>query len=148
MAATYVRKYFDKKSKDEVTQLAKNIQSEFIEMLKRDSWMDDSTREKAIEKANLMAFNIAYPDELADDTKLDEFYHGLQLQKDSLLFSVLNVQKFAKDTQIREFLVPVTNDWREFGANAVDVNALYDEPTNAFSKFCNTPSNQTRRFIL
>lgn len=139
MAATYVRKYVDKKSKDEVTQFAKNIQNEFIEMLKRASWIDDSTREKAIVKANKMAINIAYPDELTDDTKLNEFYHGLELQPNSLLLSVLNVQKFARDTQIRDFRKPILkNDWREFGADAVDANALYSEPKNSLSMFFNT----------
>lgn len=149
MAATYVRKYVDKKSKDEVTQFAKNIQNEFIEMLKRASWMVGKTREKAIEKANMMLINIAYPDELNDDTKLDEFYHGLELQPNSLLLSVLNVQKFAKDTQIRDFRVPILkNDWREFGADAVDANALYSEPKNALSKFFITRCNRITRSML
>lgn len=137
-AAIYVNKYFNKKSKDEVTQMATNIKAESIELLKRASWMDDITRAKAIEKANAMDFNVAYPDELTDDTKLEEYYSVLELQPDSQLHSALNVRKFIREKDTSDFRKPVVkNDWREIGAAATEVNAFYYPSKNMFSKVYN-----------
>lgn len=117
--------------------MAKNIKSESIELLKRASWMDEVTRAKAIEKANAMDFNVAYPDELTDDAKLEEYYRKLELQPDSLLHSALNVQKFQRDKVISDFRKSVVkNDWREIGATAAEVNAFYYPSKNMLSKIC------------
>lgn len=93
-ASIYVRKYFDKTSKAKVTALANSIRIEFLKMLGTVSWMDENTRKEAIRKANAMAFHVGYPDELLNDVKLDEYYHGLELQSDSIFHSILNVRKF------------------------------------------------------
>lgn len=135
-AATYIRKYFNKESKDEAFQLAKNIQKEFIEMLENAPWMDEQSREKAIEKANTMALNIGYPDEMDNDQKLEEYYRDLELQQNSLLHSVLSIRKFSRNKKIHEFRNSILkNDWRDIAVLAANVDAYYHPAMNSISKF-------------
>lgn len=57
--------------------MVSDIRAEFEEILKKVDWMDDATRANAIDKARSMSTHIAYPDELLDDRKLEEFYEGV-----------------------------------------------------------------------
>lgn len=41
--------------------------------------MDEMTRKEALEKADAMASHIAYPNEMLNDAKLIEFYHGVSV---------------------------------------------------------------------
>lgn len=134
-AATYIRKYFNKESKDAAILLASSIHKELIRMLKNTPWMDEKTRSAAIEKANAIGFNIAYPDELTDDNKLEEYYRELQLQPDSLLHSVLRVRNFLKNKKIQDFRAPIVkNDWRVIAKNVAEVDAFYYPSWNSVCK--------------
>lgn len=113
VGAIYVRKYFDEHSKSEAINITKSIHEEFINNLKRVSWMDEKSRAAAIAKANAMHFNIAYPNELADDRKLEEYYRGLELRPDSLIHSVMNIRKFTNDHTIGQLRQPINKtDWK------------------------------------
>lgn len=138
-ATVYVNKYLDQNLKDQVTAFSKRIASEFIEMLKRATWIDEDTRKNATKKASAMGFNIAYPDELTDDAKLQEYYGGLELQPQSLLRSVLSIRKFAINKAINNFLAPILkNDWRRTGALQLEADTFFSAPLNAIGKLCNT----------
>lgn len=43
-------------------------------MLKKVNWMDEETRQKAIEKAEAINMHIGYPKELLDDDNIKEYY--------------------------------------------------------------------------
>lgn len=58
-------------------EMVNDIRAEFEEILKQVDWMDDKTRVNAIDKARSMSTHIAYPDELLDDRKLEEFYEDV-----------------------------------------------------------------------
>lgn len=135
-AAIYIRKYFNKKTKDEATSLAKNIQREFIEMLKKVPWMDEDTRAKAVEKANKIILNVAYPDEMVDDHNLEEHYRELELQPHSLLQSVLRIRQLQDNKRIHRLREPtLRNDWHDVALRAADVDAFYHPVMNSISKF-------------
>lgn len=57
--------------------MVSDIRTEFEDILKTVEWMDEKTRANAIDKAKSMSTHIAYPDELLDDKKLEEFYDGV-----------------------------------------------------------------------
>lgn len=58
-----------------------DIRAEFEDILKKVDWMDDQTRKNALAKAKSMTAFIAYPDELLDNRKLEEFYDGVSIIK-------------------------------------------------------------------
>lgn len=77
--ALYVRKYFNEDARQKAVEMVTDIQTEFIDILKKVEWMDEVTRKNALDKAASMTSHIAYPDELLDDRKLEEFYSTVGL---------------------------------------------------------------------
>lgn len=77
--ALYVRKYFNEDARQNAKQMVADIRSEFKEIVKEVDWMDEKTRKSALEKADAMTTHIAYPDELLDDKKLEEFYSNVSI---------------------------------------------------------------------
>lgn len=75
--ALYVREHFSKSAKEKILEIVADIREEFFNTLKRANWMDDVTKSKALEKAKLMTYYVAYADELFDDVKLEDYYSGV-----------------------------------------------------------------------
>lgn len=73
-SALYVRKYFSSESKQHASDLVRQIKHEFKNLLKSVDWMDEQTRQSAIEKADGVSDHIGYPDELLDDAELEKTF--------------------------------------------------------------------------
>ena len=54
------------------------IRDEFVEMLNQLDWMDDKTRENALRKAHAIYSVVGYPDELKNDTLIDDYYNEVK----------------------------------------------------------------------
>ncbi|GJQ69914.1 Nep2 [Trypoxylus dichotomus] len=129
--ALYVRKYFHEDARQNAKEMVADIRAEFKEILKKVDWMDDKTRQSALEKADAMATHIAYPDELLDNSKLEEFYHDLDLNSDQYLKSAINLTLFATRYSFRRLRQPVNKtDWITHGRPAI-VNAFYSSIENS-----------------
>lgn len=135
VGALYVRRYFNEESKKAAVELVREIREEYVKILREVSWMDEVTRAAAIEKAESMTSHIAYPDELTDNNKLEEYYNGLELQPDSLLQNVLRVRIF-KDNHVMRRLRKAVNktDWETHTMPAT-VNAAYSPLENSIRMF-------------
>lgn len=96
--------------------------------------MDEKTRKSALEKAMSMSTHIAYPDELLDDKKLEEFYENLELNPGDYLQSILNLTQFATNYSFSKLRKPFNKtDWLSHGRPAV-VNAFYSSIENSIRK--------------
>lgn len=60
--------------------MVNDIRDEFKTILENLDWMDNVTKKAALEKAASMATHIAYPDELLDNKKLEEFYQNVSIK--------------------------------------------------------------------
>lgn len=56
-----------------------DCRQQFRKTLTKVDWMDDKTRQQALEKADAMASHIAYPSEMLDNDKLTDFYAGVSM---------------------------------------------------------------------
>jgi membrane metallo-endopeptidase-like protein 1 len=93
--------------------------------------MDEETRDAALDKAETMSSFTAYPDELLDDRKLDNFYASLDITSGSYLESILNLTLFATEHSLSQLRLPVNkSDWITYGDSAV-VNAYYSPNDNS-----------------
>lgn len=129
-----MRKYFNEDSKIAASSLVRNIHDEFLRTLKTVPWMDESSRAVAIEKANKIDYHIAYPSELVDTNKLEEYYNGLELETNSLLHNVLRISNFKADHQISKLRKPVNKtDWETHSMPSV-VNGFYSLLENSVRK--------------
>lgn len=134
VGALYVRKYFNEESKNAAVELVNTIREEYIKILQSVSWMDEGTRAAAIEKAQSMTSHIAYPDELTDNNKLEEYYDGLELAPNTLLKNVLRIRTFKDNLIIQKLRKPVNKtDW-ETHTMPTTVNAAYSPLENSIRK--------------
>lgn len=110
--------------------ITKGIHNQFIETLNRATWMDIDSREASIEKAKAMIFDFGYPDELTNDTLINEYYTDLDFQEtDSLLHIVLRIQRFSKNHEILKLQWPAKKyDWTDF--EMTDVRNQYFQNGN------------------
>ncbi|KAK0427555.1 hypothetical protein QR680_010289 [Steinernema hermaphroditum] len=76
VSAMYVKKYVPYGIIEEVTDMAKNIKEALIDTIK-EGWLKGNTRDKAIEKLELMQWNIGYPKWILNNAALDEYYKDL-----------------------------------------------------------------------
>ncbi|XP_076662918.1 M13 family metallopeptidase neprilysin 2 isoform X4 [Andrena cerasifolii] len=131
VGALYVRKYFKEDAKKNAVQMVADIREEFTKILEKVEWMDEETRKSALDKAASMSSHIAYPDELLDDTKLEEFYEKLELTSDNYLKGILNLTLFGVEYSFGKLRKPVNkSDWITHGRPAI-VNAFYSSIENS-----------------
>lgn len=129
--ALYVRKYFNEDSRQNALEMVTDIRAEFRKIVENVDWMDDETKKNALEKADSMTTHIAYPDELLDDKKIEEFYGDLELDEGYYLKSILNLTLFGTQFSFKRLRQPVNKtDWISHGRPAI-VNAFYSSIENS-----------------
>lgn len=134
VGASYVQKYFNEQTKQVAAVLTKTIHEEFIETLQNVPWLDEKSRAAAIVKVHNMHFNVAFPQELVDNEKLENYYRGLELQPDSLLQNIIQIHKFFHRRSINKLRLPVNKtDW-ETHSITTSVNAFYSFAENSIRK--------------
>lgn len=96
--------------------------------------MDEKTKSAAIAKANALVAHIAYPKELTNNTKLEEYYNTLEMKEDEYLMNALNLNKFKTESTLRELYDPVNKtDWLAHATPAM-TNAFYSALENSIRK--------------
>lgn len=114
--------------------MVENIREELINVLHEVTWMDENTRSEAIKKANALTAHIGYPNELADDNKLEEYYKKLEFESDNLLLNTLRLSKFVFDEKYSKLREPVNKtEWTQHSLVAV-VNAFYSPLENSIRR--------------
>lgn len=114
LGALYVRKYFNEDSRRAAIDLVEEVRGTFIDFLNMLPWMDGQTREAATKKAKAITTHIGYPNELADNNKLEEYYRDLEIDSDNLLLNTLRLTAFYFDRSLNKLREPVNKtDWEE-----------------------------------
>lgn len=111
--------------------MVNNIRKEFESLLGKLPWMDAATKTAAIDKAKALSEHIGYPNELADNAKLEEYYASLEIVRDDWLLNALRLRKFKTDLKFSRLREPVNKtEWLEHSKVAV-VNAFYSPLENS-----------------
>merc|ERR1712038_1936607 len=133
VGAMYAKEYFQAAAKEVTDEMVTNIRKEFKDMLNKLEWMDEKTKQRAFEKADLMTPNIAYAKEILDDRLLEDFYDGLVLSKASYLKNYLHLKIWISKYYAKEFRKPVDKkSWKTHGGAAI-VNAFYNPAENSIN---------------
>ncbi|KAJ8668212.1 hypothetical protein QAD02_009875 [Eretmocerus hayati] len=131
VGSLYVRRHFDKKAKESAEKMVQDIHREFVKVLNEVDWMDPKTREAAIFKAESITSHVAYPDELLNDTLINDYYADLDLTRGSFLWNSLKVGFFLRSKIYHKLKEPVEKyHWSTYSETA-DVNAFYSPNENA-----------------
>lgn len=117
----YVAKYFPPEAKQRMVTLVDNLRTAFAERIKDASWMEQQTKDKALEKLSSIIVKIGYPDKWRD-------YSGLEIKGDSYYADVLRSNRFELDYILSKVDKPTDN--QEWGMTPQTVNAYYNPTTN------------------
>nr|XP_022310931.1 endothelin-converting enzyme 2-like [Crassostrea virginica] len=127
-SSLYIQDYFDKESKSKVLAIVNEIEEAFIRGIPPVAWMDDKTREIAIEKVRKIVQMIGYPDWILDTVQLDKYYQNVTLLPKEFLLSHLNIRREAVPKNHRKLgTVPDRLEWHMM---PVDTNAYYSQSNN------------------
>lgn len=101
----FVEEHFPPKAKERMVNLVGNLKDAFARRIRNLEWMGDTTKQKALEKLEVMNVKIGYPDEWRD-------FSELTIEKDSYLNNVMASRRFNKDYQLQKIGKPVDpNEW-------------------------------------
>lgn len=120
LGRAYVQAAFAGESKEKALEMIMAIEQAFVDSLADLAWMDDTTRERAIEKAHAVTNKIGYPDEWRDFSSL-EFDGNYAANR-------AKVQAFNTAYYLDMIEQPV--DPNQWFMNPHDVNAYYNPSGN------------------
>lgn len=117
----YCEKYFPQENKNRMVTLVENLRTAFAKRINDATWMDNATKEKALEKLNAVIVKIGYPDKWRD-------YSGLEIKNDSYFANIIRSNIFDMQYMLNKINKPT--DRTEWGMTPQTVNAYYNPTTN------------------
>lgn len=97
--------------------------------------MDEVTKKAAQNKLEFMGAEVAYPDEILDDKKLEEHYRTLALSPESYSQNMIDFFRFNTENSIKELIKSTeNNDWKNRVPATKDFTSYYSNSKNAISK--------------
>ncbi|XP_074114603.1 neprilysin-2-like [Cotesia typhae] len=93
----YVKEYFHDDVRENVVEMVKNIKNILINVLGSVDWLDEGTKEHAVQKVKEMKSLIGYPEKILNTENLEEYYENLDLDlDDDFIGNVLSLRLFGK----------------------------------------------------
>jgi len=127
----YVTKHFNEAAKHAMMEMVRDIRGEFNNILSEIDWMDDETRVRAKEKLRTMKEYIGYPEEILEESNLEELYEKLSVGGESHFYNGINMSVWGTNYAWGKLREKVDKtDWKRHGAPAV-VNAFYSSIENS-----------------
>jgi len=117
----FVEKHFPPEAKERMVVLVGNLKKAFARRINNLEWMGEKTKEKALEKLEVMNVKIGYPDKWKD-------FSDLNIQTHSYLENVMESRRFNKAYQLNKIGKPVDPD--EWFFPPQTVNAYYAPSMN------------------
>lgn len=131
--ALYARTYFSELPKDAI-RIAINIRRQLKRMIKRSDLLDSSAKIHALEKLESMHFQLGYPDDYLNDTKIEKYFSGLKLNENgTLIEDEMAINLFKTHRKFRQYKKQTKNVPKY--SDVTMANCLYDMNRNAVCKF-------------
>jgi len=121
LGEAFVEENFTEEAKRKVNEMVDNIILVFDERIEGLDWMGDSTKIKAKEKLGSFARKLGFPDNWTD-------YKGLEIDRESYLTNVININKFDMNENIEKLGKPIDKTKWEMVPQIV--NAYYNPLLN------------------
>ncbi|XP_043464733.1 neprilysin-2-like [Leptopilina heterotoma] len=134
LGTLYVKNYVNEESYNKhVEELMNNIFHQFYIIIKNVDWLDQKTKDYALEKLSLLHAERQSNFQISDDNEIDEFFKDLEITADDFDQSILNITKFEHKLLSSSFRVPVNRSSMLFREDATHVNAFNVINKNSFS---------------
>ncbi|KAJ6217838.1 hypothetical protein RDWZM_008995 [Blomia tropicalis] len=131
LSSLYIKHHFNGSSRERAIEMVRFIQDEFDEILHKTEWMDSETKRNAYRKSKMMKAIVGYPEELANDTLVQEHYQDLELTSNNFEMNIRRVRIWAHKNEFKKLRRRNNpHNWKYF-ANAANVNAFYWSQANS-----------------
>jgi predicted metalloendopeptidase len=117
----YVNEYFPPAAKARALELINNLKEALADRIKTLDWMDEPTKQKALEKLAAFQVKIGYPEKWRD-------YSTLMIDRGPWVLNSLRAEDFEAKRDINKIGKPV--DRTEWGMTPPTVNAYYNPKMN------------------
>merc|ERR1719414_1716858 len=127
VAQLYSKRFHGEATKNLTETLIEDLRSSFGEMIQEASWMDETTRQKAVHKLEMVTASDGF-DERLEDRIVSEVYQGLTgINHEELLLNKVKLLKFWGKKELDRLLGPPSNqgDINRLGFDTALVNAMY-----------------------
>lgn len=125
LSKLYVEAHFPETTRRDITQMVAHIKAEFEQRLRTNPWLDEPTRQAALEKLGKLDIAVGYPDTWID-------FSGVVIKPDDYFGNVQRVQQFLMQRDFAMLGKPVVIE-RFAGPDIttpVSVNAAYNPQYN------------------
>ncbi len=121
----YVQSYFTDSTRRDITEMVGHIKDEFAIRLRRNSWLDEATRNAALEKLGKIDIQVGYPKEWVDFSALD-------IRPDDHFGNVQRANRFAFQREMAQVDKPVLDNRFAVATKTtpIAVNSAYNFTTN------------------
>ncbi|KAF7993618.1 hypothetical protein HCN44_010213 [Aphidius gifuensis] len=128
MGAIYCQNYGDNSIRNDVLQIILDIKNQYSDMIIDSYWIDNMTKEKAIEKLESLKYFIECPKEFLNNSIIDEFYGRLKFSDSDHYID----QSIRVDVFDRKYLLTQNDEnfWALWGMAMLDYNARYARTKN------------------
>jgi endothelin-converting enzyme len=117
-------------TKENVTEMIEEVKEAFKSRLEDKDWLDDTTKERCAEKVDAMTEMVAYPDQISNDTYLDELYALFNMTEDGYFENYLQYIIISNVENFASLRTPV--DKSVWLSAPTAVNAYYSPQFNQF----------------
>ena len=126
LSRLYCDRYVTEEDKQNVYALIEQTLNGYKEMLQKEDYLSEATKEKAIEKLNKMRINCMYPDDWSDYS-----YEGLELP-DCYFDAVVEISQYEMEKGLSAFYDPVDKSkWTV--CTPITQNAFYEPSSNSIN---------------
>lgn len=131
LARPFVDKFITDELRMKVNDTATAIENAFIERIMEKSWLDNTTKERCVDKVHAITRQVAYPDFIKNNTELDAFYADVQFADNADYFTIgYAVGSFQFKQMLDQYGKPV--DKNQWLSAPTEVNAYYAPEYNQF----------------
>ncbi len=136
LSRLYVQANFPESTRREITQMVGHIKDEFAARLRGNAWLDEATRQAALDKLGRMDIQVGYPASWVD-------FSGLDIRADDHFGNVRRAQRFAFRREVGQIgqrglpnrfavstkTTPIAvNSAYNFTTNTIDITAAILQP--------------------
>jgi putative endopeptidase len=125
LSQLYVQANFPDSTRREITEMVGHIKDEFASRLRSNTWLDDATRQAALEKLGKIDIQVGYPANWVDFSALD-------IRPDDHFGNVQRAARFAFEREIGQIGKPVLGNRFAVASKTtpIAVNSAYNFTTN------------------
>ncbi|CAL8321264.1 unnamed protein product [Boreogadus saida] len=125
----FIDTHFQEDKKQMMEELVEGVRWAFVDMLeKENSWMDEPTKKRAVEKAAAVLAKVGYPEFYLNDTYVNEDLKHLSFSETDYYGNIMQVFGHSAMDDIRRLRKSVQRT--EWYTSPTTVNAFYSSSTN------------------